>query len=135
LPLLGLGVALAAGIGGTVAFLRRRMPSPAAYLELGDGRRIPLSSQLAVGRKLFPDSDPSVKEEHAEIYQQEGHWMIALKAGEAMWVDGRRSRKNRLRNGATVKLSPHGDSFAFVAAMEQARGKDTRSAPASEVGK
>ncbi|PJF48615.1 MAG: FHA domain-containing protein [Chloroflexi bacterium] len=101
------------GIGGLAGlfglFSRRRAPrTPSAYLVIG-GKRFPLTEPIRLGRtswyRITGKSVADLAEEHAEIFRApDGMWEARLLAGEHMFVDGRRSRHNRLRSGATISL-------------------------------
>ena len=116
LPLLGAGFALVAVTSvGVIMFILRR-PMPKACIVLDSRRRIPLTKSLVVGSRLWP-SIQGVAATHAEIRQYDDKWIIELKDGPAMWVDGRPSRKNRLRDGAQVALGMNGGAgFRFYQA-------------------
>lgn len=118
LPLLGACFVLAVGAGAAAFFLMR--PAPKACIVLDSRRRIPLTKSLVVGSRLWP-SIQGIAATHAEIRQHEDAWIIELKDGQAMWVDGRPSRKNRLRDGAHVALGMNGGAgFRFFQARERA---------------
>lgn len=98
------------GIGGLAGLLslfsRRRAPS--AYLLIG-GKRFPLNEPIRLGRaswyRITGKSVADLAENHAEIFRAaNGMWEARLLEGEHMFVDGRRSRHNRLRSGATISL-------------------------------
>ncbi|BCX04084.1 MAG: hypothetical protein KatS3mg053_2022 [Candidatus Roseilinea sp.] len=101
------------GIGGLAGLLglfsRRRSPrAPAAYLLIG-GKRFPLNEPIRLGRtswyRITGKSVADLAEDHAEIFRApDGMWEARLLEGEHMFVDGRRSRHNRLRSGATISL-------------------------------
>jgi len=107
------GILVPIGVGGLVGLLglfsRRRSPRPpVAQLVIGN-KRFPLSEPLRLGRaswyRLTGKSVPDLAEDHAEIFRaSDGAWEVRLVEGEHMFVDGRRSRHNRLRSGATVAL-------------------------------
>jgi hypothetical protein len=107
------GALVSIGVGGLVGLLglfsRRRSPKPpAAQLVIGN-KRFPLSEPLRLGRaswhRLTGKSVPDLVEDHAEILRApDGTWEVRLVKGEHMFVDGRRSRHNRLHSGATVAL-------------------------------
>lgn len=90
-------------------FSRRRAPKLAtAYLVIGR-KRFPLNESIRLGRaswyRLTGQSVADLAEEHAEIFRaSNGMWEVRLLDGEHMFVDGRRSRHNRLRSGATISL-------------------------------
>jgi len=115
-PLWGVADAFAfasIGISGLVGLLglfsRRRPPKPpAAQLVIGN-KRFPLSEPLRLGRtswyRLTGKSVPDLVEDHVEFLRApDGMWEVRLMKGEYMFVDGRRSRHNRLRSGATIAL-------------------------------
>lgn len=101
------------GIGGLAGLLglfsRRRAPrAPSAYLLIG-GKRFPLNEPIRLGRtswyRITGRSVADLAEDHAEIFRaSDGMWEARLLEGEHMFVDGRRSRHNRLRSGATISL-------------------------------
>lgn len=102
-----LTVGALAGLFGL--FSRRRTPkAPSAYLLIG-GKRFPLNEPIHLGRtswyRITGKSVADLAEEHAEIFRApDGMWEARLLKGEHMFVDGRRSRHNRLRSGATISL-------------------------------
>ncbi|MCS6846816.1 MAG: hypothetical protein RMN52_03775 [Anaerolineae bacterium] len=101
------------GIGGLAGlfglFSRRRSPkAPSAYLLIGN-KRFPLNEPIRLGRtswyRITGKSVADLAEDHAEIFRApDGMWEARLLEGEHMFVDGRRSRHNRLRSGATIAL-------------------------------
>ncbi|MCS6774362.1 MAG: hypothetical protein NZ693_09685 [Thermoflexales bacterium] len=91
----------------TVHLLRRRRAG-SAHIVVGQ-RKIPLRDSLRIGRELWPDlPEDALREielEHVEITRAaDGSWEVRLYRGEYMFVDGRRSRHNRLHSGAIVTL-------------------------------
>lgn len=102
-----LTVSALAGLFGL--FSRRRTPkAPSAYLLIG-GKRFPLNEPIRLGRtswyRITGRSVADLVEDHAEIFRaSDGMWEVRLLEGEHMFVDGRRSRHNRLRSGATISL-------------------------------
>lgn len=105
LSLLGVG-----GLAGLLGlFSRRRAPKPATAYLVVSGKRFPLNEPIRLGRaswyRLTGKSVADLAEEHAEIFRApSGMWEARLLDGEHMFVDGRRSRHNRLRSGATISL-------------------------------
>lgn len=101
------------GIGGLAGLLglfacRRAPRAPSAYLLIGS-KRFPLSEPIRLGRtswyRITGKSVADLAENHAEIFRAaNGMWEARLLEGEHMFVDGRRSRHNRLRSGATISL-------------------------------
>ncbi|MCS7088195.1 MAG: FHA domain-containing protein [Thermoflexales bacterium] len=85
---------------------RRRRRGPRIII----GRRVvPLRDTLRLGRDdwadLPEDALKEVEYEHVELRRAEdGHWEVRLYKGEYMFVNGRRSRHNRLQSGAIVTL-------------------------------
>ncbi len=95
------------GLAGLLSLLSRRR-APSAYLVIG-GKRFPLSEPIRLGRaswyRITGKSVADLAENHAEIFRAaNGMWEVRLLEGEHMFVDGRRSRHNRLRSGATISL-------------------------------
>jgi hypothetical protein len=98
--------------------LRRPGQQPSAYILIGN-KKTPLRGALQLGRtywrQLTGKSVDDIDEDHAKLFQSlDGLWEIQLSKGEFMFVDGRRSRHNRLRSGATVTLGrSHQAIFQF----------------------
>lgn len=107
-------IALLAAAGIAVAAVliiwlrRRRRRGPRIVI----GKRIiPLRGPLRLGRNdwagLPEDILQEIEIEHVEILRAEdGHWEVKLHKGEYMFVNGRRSRHNRLQSGSIVTLGP-----------------------------
>lgn len=101
-------VALALVIGVGVALVARRRRASSAHIVIGQ-RKIPLRDSLRIGREFWSDLPEDVLKEieleHVELIRAaDGGWEVRLYRGEYMFVDGRRSRHNRLRSGAVVTL-------------------------------
>ncbi|MCS7055307.1 MAG: hypothetical protein NZM18_03925 [Thermoflexales bacterium] len=114
-----LGAGGLAGLFGL--FSRRRTPKPpAAYLVIGS-KRLPLTEPIRLGRtswyRITGKSVDDLVEDHAEIVRTPDGmgWEARLIKGEHMFVDGRRSRHNRLRSGVTISLGKSQQAvFQFV---------------------
>ncbi len=109
------------GLAGLLGlFSRRRAPKPpAAHLLIGN-KRFPLNEPIRLGRaswyRITGKSVADLAEDHAELFRApDGMWEVRLLDGEHMFVDGRRSRHNRLRSGATISLGKSQQAvFQFV---------------------
>jgi hypothetical protein len=72
-------------------------------------KKLPLRNSLRLNRALWGNANgraiDDVDDDHAELFQAtDGAWEVRLLSGDYMFVDGRRSRHNRLRSGAVVAL-------------------------------
>lgn len=86
----------------------RATKQPSACLVIGD-KRYPLREPVQLGREHWKRVTgkwvSDVVDHHAELFPtSDGAWELRLAKGEYMFVDGRRSRHNRLRSGAVIAL-------------------------------
>lgn len=103
------GIAVAAIVALLLLLSRlRATKQPTAYLVVGD-KRYPLREPIQLGREHWKRMTgkwvSDVVDDHAELCPtSDGVWELRLVKGEYMFVDGRRSRHNRLRSGAILAL-------------------------------
>ena len=114
-------VAMASGMALLVAMLllllalsHRRKARP--YL-LIHHRRFVLSKGGALDHRYWPEvTDATVDEAQARIVPyDESYWVVTVQPSGIMRVDGLRSQRNRLQNGAYVTLGQAGQAaFTFI---------------------
>lgn len=107
---IGLTVVLAlVVVCGAVVFIARRIRAASGPHILIGSKRIALRGTVRLDRSFWRSVTgkyiADVGEDYAELFQtRDGSWEVQLRAGEFMFVDGRRSRHNRLRPGAVVTV-------------------------------
>lgn len=116
------GLSSAAGVAGVAGiFARRRRPQQtqqpsSAYIVVGN-KKVPLTQPVQLGRSFWQRvANQTVKasegaeemgESYAELFQApDGAWEVRLADGAHLYVDGLRSRHNRLQRGVLVALGP-----------------------------
>jgi serine/threonine protein phosphatase PrpC len=105
-------------IGAVVWLTRSRRAPTGPGIAIGSARRA-LRGPRLIGRSDWRNQavlPPDVVDEHAALFQAAGGaWEVQLRHGRHMYVNGWRSRHNRLRSGDIIALGSSGQAaFQFI---------------------